>query len=70
MKPSQSKQLLLSAENYLQKIVAPQASQIDRNVEILKQVLLGMGELSLLGISSLGWAMPTLNYYADYLKQI
>ena len=50
MKPSQSKQLLLSAENYLQKIVAPQATQIDRNVEILKQVLLGMGELSLLGL--------------------
>ena len=50
MKLNQSKQLLLSAENYLQKIVAPQASQIDRNVEILKQVLLGMGELSLLGL--------------------
>ena len=50
MELSQSKQLLLSAENYLQEIVAPQAAQIDRKVEILKQVLLGMGELSLLGL--------------------
>ena len=39
-----------TAENYLQQIVAPQAAQIDRQPETLKQALKGMGERHLLAL--------------------
>lgn len=54
-----SQKMLATVENYLQKIVAPQAAEIDRNPETLKQALLGMGDRSLLALrvpQSLGGA--------------
>ena len=47
---NQTQKILTTIHNYLQEIVAPQAAQIDRNPETLKQVLLGMGARSLLAL--------------------
>ncbi len=47
---NQPEQLLKTAETYLQATVAPQAAQIDRKPEALKQALLGMGDRSLLAL--------------------
>ncbi len=46
----ETKKILKIAEDYLQEKVAPQATQIDKNPDDLKQALLGMGAQSLLAL--------------------
>lgn len=48
--PNQTEKILATVEKYLQEIVAPSAAEIDRNSEILRQMLLGMGDRSLLAL--------------------
>lgn len=66
---SKSVNIFKTAEDYLQKVVAPQAAKIAKNPETLNQVLRGMGEGNLLALKipqNLGGAGFTERDYSQF----